>query len=140
MVRRYWEAARAPLSSNCFHAYFRAQATRALDNQEEAQTLFVSLLEAARKQFGENPKIDYFATSLPNLLLFNDDLAKRNRSEARFLMALAHHGQGDTAKAVQMLESIIQEDPNHLLAIEMLRWFKEEVKPAFRNLEVSKFS
>ena len=113
---------------------------RDLGNEDEAQTLLSSLLETARKQLGTNPKIDYFATSLPNLLLFNDDLAKRNDIEAQFLMALAHHGQGNLAKAIQMLESIIRKDPNHLLAMEMLGWFKDEVKPSCTNLEVSKSS
>jgi len=140
LARRYWEAARAPLSSVGLNLYFRAQGTRALGNEDEAHTLFASLLETAGKQLGTNPKIDYFATSLPNLLLFNDDLTKRNDTEAQFLIALAHHGQGNLAKAVQMLESIIREDPNHLLAMEMLGWFKDEVKPASRNLEVSKSS
>jgi tetratricopeptide (TPR) repeat protein len=140
LARRYWEAASAPASSIGFHSYFQAQAMRALDNEEGAQALFAALFEKARKQSGMEPKIDYFATSLPNLLLFNEDLAKRNRLEAHFLIALAHHGQGDGKKAAKLLESVIGEDPYHPLAKEMLRWFDKEVKPAGRNLEVSKWS
>ncbi|HEY3628166.1 MAG TPA: DUF5107 domain-containing protein [Terracidiphilus sp.] len=140
LARRYWQAASAPLSSIGFHSYFQAQAVRALDSEHGAQALFASLLEKAWKQSQTEPKIDYFATSLPNLLLFNDDLAKRNRIEAEFCMALAHHGRGDTAKAVQMLKDLIRQDPNHLQALSMLRWCEEEVKPVSSNLEVSKSS
>ncbi|HXO96614.1 MAG TPA: DUF5107 domain-containing protein, partial [Chthoniobacterales bacterium] len=36
--------------------------------------------------------LDYFATSLPNLLLFEDDLQKRNRVDCLFLLALSELG------------------------------------------------
>jgi tetratricopeptide (TPR) repeat protein len=68
------------------------------------------------------PVIDYFATSLPNLLLFEDDLDKRNNVDALLLSALAHDGLGNTEKAVRQLEQLLVEDPNHLLAAELLRW------------------
>lgn len=136
-ARQYWNAAIAPLPSVGFQSYFQAQAMHALGMDDEAQAVFSALMETGRKQSEAKPRIDYFATSLPNLLLFNDDLEKRNRLEAQFLMALAHHGQCNSAKAIQMLESILCEDRNHILAIEMLRWFKQEVKPGSRKLEAS---
>ena len=64
------------------------------------------------------PKIDYFATSLPNLLLFNDDLVKRNRVDALFLSALARMGLA-TREELTELEQLLAEDPNHLLAAEL---------------------
>jgi len=48
------------------------------------------------------------------------------------------HTTDNTVDSVQMLRSIICEDPSHRLAIEMLRWFNEEVKPVSRNPEISK--
>ena len=45
------------------------------------------------------PRIDYFATSLPNMLLFADDLEMRNRIMARLLRAQAFAGLGRTAEA-----------------------------------------
>ena len=79
------------------------------------------------------PKIDYFATSLPNLLLFDDDLEKRNRIESTVLAALASDGLGKSEKAVELLEQVIAEDPNHVFAIEMVEWLKEEGKAAERE-------
>jgi hypothetical protein len=82
------------------------------------------------------PKIDYFATSLPNLLLFDDDLAKRNRIESLVLSALASHGGGDREKAVGLLQQVIAEDPNHLFAEEALHWISQEGKPVPEELGV----
>ena len=74
------------------------------------------------------PKIDYFAISLPNLLLFDDDLGKRNRIESLLLSALANHGLGDTKMAIRELAQLLAEDQNHFLAAETLRWLKQENK------------
>jgi len=135
LARRYWESAAAPLRSVGFHSYFRAQALRALDKEDEAFSIFSELLTFARHQMEIEPKVDYFATSLPNLLLFKDDLAKRNRFEAQFLIALAEHGIGETQKAINSLEKIAKEDGNSLIASEMLRWFRNEIKPVSIDLE-----
>ena len=86
----------------------------------------LSLAEYAARQMEVEPKIDYFATSLPDLLLFDDDLGKRNRIESLLLSALARHGLGDTEEAVKQLQQVIAEDPNHPLAAETLYWLKHE--------------
>jgi hypothetical protein len=96
-----------------------------LGNDQAAHEVFLGLAEFAHKQMAIEPKIDYFATSLPNLLLFDDDLVKRNRIESLVLSALAAHGLGDGATAVQQLQQVIAEDPNHLFARDMLGWIRE---------------
>jgi tetratricopeptide (TPR) repeat protein len=138
LATRFWTAASAPLSSIGFHSYFQAQGLRAIGNEEAAQSVFADLLQFAQEKARSEPSIDYFATSLPNLLLFNDDLERRNRLEAQLLMALALHGQGSTAESLDILEDIASEDPNHQLASEMFRWIRRELKPVSRDLEVSR--
>jgi len=44
-----------------------------------------------------------FATSLPNLLVFEEDLQARRDGEHHLLIALAHHGLGDPAKVQEHL-------------------------------------
>ena len=134
-AHRYWESAALPLRNIGFHSYFQAQALRALDKEDEVFSIFSELLTLARRQMEFEPKVDYFATSLPNLLLFKDDLAKRNRLEAQLLIALAEHGLGETQKAIHLLEKIAKEDENDLAAGEMLRWIKNEITPVSRDLE-----
>ncbi len=66
-------------------------------------------------------KIDYFATSLPNFLLFEDDLEKRNRVDCLFMIALADLGEGKADRASALLNEVLIMDPNHLAARVELR-------------------
>jgi len=61
-------------------------------------------------------KIDYFATSLPNLLLFEDDLQMRNRVECLFLLALAELGMRNTERTLELLNQVLSLDCNHIAA------------------------
>jgi tetratricopeptide (TPR) repeat protein len=124
LARHYWNAAAAPLTVPSLHSYFQALAFEALGKHEAAHQVLSGLSNYAQTQLQTKPKIDYFATSLPNLLLFDDDLDKRNRIESTLLSALAKHGLGNVESAVRDLEQLIAEDPSHLLAAEMLSWIQ----------------
>ena len=78
-ARTYWTRAAADDSSITWLSYYRAMSLDALGRKEEAASLLRQMRDFAQKQMEAEVKIDYFATSLPNLLLFEDDLQKRNR-------------------------------------------------------------
>jgi tetratricopeptide (TPR) repeat protein len=124
-------AAAEPLPAPGIHSYFRALALRALGDNEAAVEVFRSLADFADEQMNSEPKLDYFATSLPNMLLFHDDLPKRKRVESLLLSALASHGLGDLENALELLNKVVAEDPNHLFAAEMFRSFVREAKMWF---------
>jgi tetratricopeptide (TPR) repeat protein len=130
LAHRYWTAAAAPVPSVGIHSYFQARALMALGDSAAARGVLLELGNFATERMKTVPKIDYFATSLPNLLLFDDDLAKRNRIESMVLRALAKDGLGESEKAVELLEKVVAEDANHLFAIEMLQDLREEGKAA----------
>ena len=75
------------------------------------------LLDAERKT---EPSIDYFATSLPNFLVFEDDLAFRKEIECTFTEALVELGLGNELDAARRLQQVVDKDPNHLAAQTML--------------------
>ena len=125
LAQSYWNASAAPLPAMGVHSYFQALSLRALGNGQAAREVLRSLAEFARQQMELEPKIDYFATSLPNLLLFDDDLAKRNRIDSLVLAALANQGLGDVATASAQFEQVLADDPSHLFAADMLAWFKQ---------------
>ncbi len=75
-------------------AYWRALALRELGKEAAAAGLLGALLRAARARARTSVRIDYFATSLPAFLLFDDDLDRRNRIECRYLEGLALAGLG----------------------------------------------
>jgi len=122
LARQYWRAATKPHANFGVHSYFQALALHALGDDEAALKLFNGLADFAEKQMAAEPSIDYFATSLPNLLLFEDDLDKGNRVESLLLSALASHGLDGAQAAIHQLEGVLAEDANHQFAAETLRW------------------
>jgi tetratricopeptide (TPR) repeat protein len=127
---RSWKAAAAALPAIGVHSYFQGMALREIGQSEAAHAVFASLADFAARQMAIEPQIDYFATSLPNLLLFDDDLAKRNRVESLLLSALAADGLGDSKTAIGGLKQLLTEDRNHLFATQMLRWLsREKIQP-----------
>jgi len=136
LATRFRTAAAAPLLAMGIHTYFQALAMMALDRRPEGCAVLLSLAEFAARQMKVEPRIDYFATSLPNLLLFDDDLGKRNRVESLLLSAMASHGLGDVETAIRQLEEVVSMDRNHLFAAEMLGWINLEWRPTKENLEV----
>jgi tetratricopeptide (TPR) repeat protein len=136
-AHRYWSAAAAPLPSPGIHSYFQAQALKALGNPKAASQVLSRLAEFAEERANAEPKLDYFATSLPNLLLFDDDLAKRNQIEAHLLKALAGLESEDTGSAVALLQKVVAEDPNHLFAAETLHGITRAATTACGQPEVN---
>ena len=51
--------------------------------------------------------IDYFATSLPNLRVFDEDLQGRSDSDNHLLIAFAYHGLRDHPNARLQLEKVL---------------------------------
>lgn len=100
--------------------YYSALAMRLLGEETRAQRLFRQLLKYAQALFKQPAKIDYFATSLPTMLLFDDDLTFRQQTSALLLQAQARLGLGQTEAARRLLEQVLKRDPHHALAADLL--------------------
>ena len=93
--------------------YWQAQAQRALGHEDTATEILGHLLRAARQRAAEPQRIDYFATSLPTFLVFEDDLDQRNRAECRYIEALALVGLGRLPAARRHLLQVLDIDASH---------------------------
>jgi tetratricopeptide (TPR) repeat protein len=113
--REHWMRASAddPIT---WLSYFRAVSLEALGRETEATALLIDMQAFAQQQLAKLAKIDYFATSLPNLLLFEDDLQSRNRVEHLFELALAELGLRNTKRAQELLNQVLSLDCNHIAA------------------------
>ncbi len=91
-AKQWWQ--KAAVASGGFHemTYFNAVALHQLGKRAEATKLLRELLQYARKLLRTKATIDYFATSLPDMLLFEDDMQARRAAQARFLQAQAKLG------------------------------------------------
>jgi len=101
-------------------SYYNALALKRLNREEEAEELLHSLLAYAEGLSRQKASIDYFATSLPAMLLFEDDLQKRNIVTSTFLCAQAWLGLGESHKARELLRQVMHLDRNHALAADLL--------------------
>ena len=100
--------------------YWSALALERLGRRAEAGKRFRALLDHARA-LGRTPaKIDYFATSLPTMLLFEEDLAATQRTTALFREAQARLGLGQRAAARRLLATVLRRDPAHAAARDLL--------------------
>ncbi len=127
-ARRHWLKAAAfkgdfqQMSVRAFSemTFYSALAWEKLGKRAKARAIFHELLAYARRLQSSPAKIDYFATSLPTLLLFDDDLQRRQETTALFLKAQAQLGLGRKAKARPLLRAVLRRDPNHALAADFL--------------------
>jgi hypothetical protein len=94
-----------------------------LGRKAAGRQLLNELLVYARKLAKAPANIDYFATSLPTMLLFDDDLQFRQETTALFLQAQAQLGLGRRAKAKSLLRTVLRREPSHALAAEHLKDF-----------------
>jgi tetratricopeptide (TPR) repeat protein len=96
-----------------------AMALQQLGREQEATDLFLKIEEYAFTLERQTPKIDYFATSLPAMLLFEVDLKERQTITARFLEAQAAFGLGQRQRAIELLARVETLDHSHSGAIGM---------------------
>jgi tetratricopeptide (TPR) repeat protein len=100
--------------------HYSALSLEKLGQRAKVRKLFRELLIYAQDLQRTKAKIDYFATSLPAMLLFDDDVQFRQETTAFFLQAQAQFGLGKKARAKCLLQIVLRRDPNHASAIDLL--------------------
>jgi tetratricopeptide (TPR) repeat protein len=93
--------------------FYQGLAWIKLNHQNKALQLFQSLINFGKQHIDDAISIDYFAVSLPDLLVFDADLNLRNRIHCLYLMALGNLGIGALQKAGELFDKILALDRNH---------------------------
>ena len=101
--------------------FWCALAQRRLGRAAEATELFELVLRYSMELERQPAKIDYFATSLPAMLLFEDDLEARKQVEATFLRGQALFGLGRRAEGEAAMRKVPELDRNHFGAANLLK-------------------
>lgn len=114
--RDFLEMQMQPISDMTF---WSAMSLQQLGRIEEALATFREINDYAVKLDQETPKLDYFATSLPAMLLFDEDLKKRQTVTALFLQAQAQLGLGESDRAAALLHQVRELDGSHTGAIDL---------------------
>ena len=93
--------------------FYQGLAWEALGNPENARKRFNKLISYGEKHLFDQVKIDYFAVSLPDLLIWEDDLQKRNTIHCYYLMALGYLGLKKYDEAKTYFDKVLKMDINH---------------------------
>lgn len=97
--------------------FYQGLARQALGRKAEAKAIFRKLVNYGKQHMNDEVKIDYFAVSLPDFLVFEDDLNARNRAHCHYMMALGYLGLGDAGKAKAHFDEVLALNAAHLGAI-----------------------
>ncbi len=95
-------------------AFYCGLAHDALGEPDKAEAIFRQLIAYGDAHMEDHPIIDYFAVSLPDFLVFEDDLSRRNRVHCLYLKGLGWLGLGDAQEATRALDSALALDPAHV--------------------------
>lgn len=84
-----------------------------LGKLEEAKTRFENLIRYGAANIGKEIRMDYFAVSLPDLTIFDDDLTVRNTIHCHFLQGLGYLGLQEWDQADHHFTKGLELDPAH---------------------------
>lgn len=97
--------------------FFQGLALCKLGKKEEARNKFDSLLSYGEMHLHDSFRMDYFAVSLPDLQIWEDDMDKKNRVHCNYLMGLGHLGLGNWDKAKRCFALVEEMDNNFMFQI-----------------------
>ena len=93
--------------------FYQGMALNKLNREEEARERFGNLLEYGLENMRVPFKMDYFAVSLPDLLIFEEDLQKRHELFCIYLIGLGHLGLGHFIEAKEAFNTVLADDNYH---------------------------
>ncbi len=94
--------------------FYQGLARRKLGREEDAQCIFGKLVDYGLAHMEDAVQIDYFAVSLPDFLVFEEDLSRRNRQHCHYMAALGYLGLGEAEAAEEHFAQVLALDANHL--------------------------
>jgi tetratricopeptide (TPR) repeat protein len=104
--------------------FYQGLARQNLGQETRARERFRTLVDFAKRHLNDHVVIDYFAVSLPEFMVFDDDLDRRNEINCRYLIALGLWGLAKRASSLRQLKNTLKLDPGHLAAHLHLRMFR----------------
>lgn len=93
--------------------FYQGLAWRKLGDEDKAIHIFNNLINYGRAHAEDQVVLDYFAVSLPNLLIFDDNMDVRNQLHCYYMTALGLAGISEKEEAKAMFNKIMEHDSMH---------------------------
>ncbi|WP_457951521.1 tetratricopeptide repeat protein [Lactiplantibacillus pentosus] len=84
--------------------FYQGLAYEQLQKMEDARAKYYKLINFGEQHLFDKFKMDYFAVSLPDALLFEEDYQTRNTVHCYYLMALGYLGLGNIEKSQKLFK------------------------------------
>ncbi len=114
---------------------YQALAWLKLGKTDKANSIFKRFIEFGERHINEQVRIDYFAVSLPDMLVFEVDVNKRNVLFCKYLIGLGYLGLGNVKQGSAYLNEVLQMDLNHqgaAIHLQMIDFFEQANKEYVR--------
>jgi tetratricopeptide (TPR) repeat protein len=105
--------------------FYQGMALLKLGREDEAHGRFYKLINYGKQHIFEKQVMDYFAVSLPDLLIWEDSLDTKNVIHCKYMLALGYYGMGEEEKAEKYLKEVEALDGNHLGILQFRNFIKE---------------
>ncbi|MDN3670451.1 DUF5107 domain-containing protein [Echinicola jeungdonensis] len=96
--------------------FYQGMALRMLGKDKEAANKFEMLVNYGKQHIHDKITFDYFAVSMPDLLIWEENLNDKNILHCQFLMGLGFLGLGEKAKAEQAFTAVLDKQCSHIEA------------------------
>ncbi len=93
--------------------FYQGLALYKLGREGEAHGRFFKLINYGKQHIFEKQVMDYFAVSLPDLLIWDDSLDVKNEIHCKYMLALGYCGMGNMEKAQKYMADVESLDNNH---------------------------
>ncbi len=93
--------------------FYQGLALLKLGQNEEANIRFEKLIAFGKAHLNDTIKIDYFAVSLPDLTVWEENLDDRNKMYCCYLIALGYKGKGENELSKKYFNKVLKQDNTH---------------------------
>ena len=100
--------------------YYAAKAIGKLGNIDEEKARYQSFIRYADEHMDDKVKIDYFAVSLPDFLIFEADLDKKNKVHCKYMAALGYMGLDDKENLAKTIKEGLSMDKSHAGMLDLM--------------------
>ena len=101
--------------------YFEGLALKKLGKEVSGKSHFNKLIDYGERHMRDEVNVGYFAVSLPDFQIFDEDWTRRNQAHCHYLMGLGKLGYGEISEAGEEFRKAIELEPTHWNAIRYLR-------------------
>ena len=92
---------------------YQALTSKKLNQMKRYHACLNKLQDYGERHLYDQIEDDFFAVSLPDFLIFEDDLTEKNRAHCYYLMGLSKLGAGEYEAAEENFEQCMEIDYNH---------------------------